>query len=166
MRYTIFKLRMFYARPICLLSLCACMRLIFSCALKTFFCILLLGLCLLYVPYPIITSDKNLVSIFGGFFLGAGIGLTMRAGCAIDGIEVLALYTWRRTSFTISEIILALNISDFCYERLCVSGIEVALYSMLTYFTATKTIDYVIEGLQAYIGVTIISGKSKIIKDR
>ena len=137
----------------------------FKYALKTFFCILLLGLCLLYVPYPIITSDKNLVSIFGGFFLGAGIGLTMRAGCAIDGIEVLALYTWRRTSFTISEIILALNILIFAIAALRF-GIEVALYSMLTYFTATKTIDYVIEGLEAYIGVTIISGKSEIIKDR
>jgi uncharacterized membrane-anchored protein YitT (DUF2179 family) len=137
----------------------------FKYALKTFFCILLLGLCLLYVPYPIITSDKNLVSIFGGFFLGLGIGLTMRAGCAIDGIEVLALYTWRRTSFTISEIILALNILIFFIAAFRF-GIETALYSMLTYFTATKTIDYVVEGLEAYIGVTIISGKSEIIKDR
>jgi uncharacterized membrane-anchored protein YitT (DUF2179 family)/predicted metal-dependent HD superfamily phosphohydrolase len=134
-------------------------------ALKTFFCILLLGICLLYLPYPIITSDKNLVSIFGGFFLGAGIGLTMRAGCAIDGIEVLALYTWRRTSFTISEIILAINILIFFIAAFRF-GIEVALYSMLTYFTATKTIDYVVEGLEAYVGVTIISGKSEIIKDR
>jgi len=137
----------------------------FKYALKTFVCIFLLGLCLLYLPYPIITSDKLLVSIFGGFFLGAGIGLTMRAGCAIDGIEVLALYTWRRTSFTISEIILALNILIFSIAAFRF-GIEVALYSMLTYFTATKTIDYVVEGLEAYIGVTIISGKSEIIKDR
>ena len=137
----------------------------FKYALKTFFCILLLGLCLLYVPYPIITSDKNLISIFGGFFLGAGIGLTMRAGCAIDGIEVLALYTWRRTSFTISEIILAINILIFSIAAFKF-GLETAMYSMLTYFTATKTIDYVIEGLEAYIGVTIISGKSEIIKDR
>ena len=137
----------------------------FKFALKTFFCVLLLGICLLYLPYPIITSDKLLVSIFGGFFLGAGIGLTMRAGCAIDGIEVLALYTWRRTSFTISEIILALNILIFSIAAFQF-GMEVALYSMLTYFTATKTIDYVVEGLEAYIGVTIISGKSEIIKDR
>ena len=137
----------------------------FKYALKTFFCILLLGICLLYLPYPTVTSDKLLVSIFGGFFLGGGIGLTMRAGCAIDGIEVLALYTWRRTSFTISEIILALNIIIFSIAAF-EFGIEVALYSMLTYFTATKTIDYVVEGLEAYIGVTIISGKSEIIKDR
>ena len=137
----------------------------FNYALKTFFCILLLGICLYYFPHYSITSDKLLVSIFGGFFLGAGIGLTMRAGCAIDGIEILALYTWKKTSFTITEIIFAINILIFgiaAFEF----GIKVALYSILTYFAATRTVDYVVEGLEAYIGVTIISGKSEIIKDR
>ena len=136
-----------------------------SYALKTLLCIVLLGLFFLYVPYPIITSDKLLVAIFGGFFLGAGIGLIMRAGSALDGIEILALYTVRRSSFTISEIIMAINIVIFLIAALSF-GMEVALYSMLTYFTATKTIDYVVEGIEAYIGVTIISGKSEIIKDR
>jgi uncharacterized membrane-anchored protein YitT (DUF2179 family) len=138
----------------------------YSFAIKTFICIVLLGICLFYVPYDIvITQDKLLVSIFGGFFLGLGIGLTMRAGCAVDGIEVLALYAWRRTSFTISEIILALNIFIFgiaAFEF----GIQTALYSMLTYFTASKTVDYVVEGIEAYTGVTIISSKSEIIKYR
>lgn len=134
-------------------------------ALKTFFCILLLGFCLYYFPHFSVTNDKLLVAIFGGFFLGAGIGLTMRAGCAIDGIEILALYTWKKTSFTITEIILAINILIFGIAAFRF-GIEVALYSMLTYFTATKTVDYVVEGLEAYVGVTIISGKSEIIKDR
>jgi uncharacterized membrane-anchored protein YitT (DUF2179 family)/predicted metal-dependent HD superfamily phosphohydrolase len=133
-------------------------------AWKTLICIILLGLCL-YLPYPVITSDKLLVSIFGGFFLGVGIGLTMRAGCAVDGIEVLALYTWRRTSFTISEIILALNMLIFSIAAFRF-GIQTALYSMLTYFTATKTIDYVVEGIEAYTGVTIISGKSEMVKHR
>jgi uncharacterized membrane-anchored protein YitT (DUF2179 family) len=89
----------------------------------------------------------------------------MRAGCAVDGIEILALYTWRRTSFTISEIILALNLIIFSIAAFRY-GIETALYSMLTYFTASKTVDYVVEGIEAYQGVTIISGKSEIIKDR
>jgi len=132
-------------------------------AIKTFFCIALLGICLLYPNFPMITSDKLLVSIFGGFFLGLGIGLTMRAGCAVDGIEVLALYTLRRSSFTISEIILGLNIIIFSMAAF-EFGIQTALYSMLTYFTASKTIDYVIEGIQAYTGVTIISAKSEEVK--
>ena len=137
----------------------------FQYALKTFICILLLSFCLYYFPHYSITSDKLLVSIFGGFFIGAGIGLTMRAGCAIDGIEILALYTWKKTSFTITEIILAINILIFSVAALHF-GIQIALYSMLTYFTATRTVDYVVEGLEAYIGVTIISAKSEIIKDR
>jgi uncharacterized membrane-anchored protein YitT (DUF2179 family) len=134
-------------------------------AIKTFFCVVLLSICLLYPGFPVITEDKLLISIFGGFFLGLGIGLTMRAGCAVDGIEVLALYTLRRSSFTISEIILGLNIIIFSMAAFKF-GIPVALYSMLTYFTASKTIDYVIEGIQAYTGVTIISGKSDEVKHR
>ncbi len=134
-------------------------------AIKTFFCIALLAVCLLYPGFPLITNDKLLVSIFGGFFLGLGIGLTMRAGCAVDGIEVLALYTLRRSSFTISEIILGINIIIFTLAA-TEFGVDKALYSMLTYFTASKTIDYVIEGIQAYTGVTIISAKSDEMKFR
>ena len=134
-------------------------------AIKTLICIILLGLCLFLVPYPVVTSDKLLVSIFGGFFLGIGIGLTMRGGCAVDGIEVLALYTLRHTSFTISEIVLGLNIIIFSIAAFRF-GVEVSLYSMLTYFTASKTVDYVVEGVEAYTGVTIISGSSERIKEK
>jgi uncharacterized membrane-anchored protein YitT (DUF2179 family) len=134
-------------------------------AVKTLICIIMLGLCLYYIHYPTITEDKLLISIFGGFFLGVGIGLTMRGGCAVDGIEVLALYTWRHTSFTISEIVLALNIIIFSVAAFKY-GVEVSLYSMLTYFTASKTVDYIVEGIEAYTGVTIISGNSERIKEK
>jgi len=134
-------------------------------AVKTLICIIMLGVCLYYIHYPMITEDKLLISIFGGFFLGVGIGLTMRGGCAVDGIEVLALYTWRHTSFTISEIVLALNIIIFSVAAFRY-GIEVSLYSMLTYFTASKTVDYIVEGIEAYTGVTIISANSERIKEK
>jgi uncharacterized membrane-anchored protein YitT (DUF2179 family) len=134
-------------------------------AIKTFIAVLLLGICLLYFPYPKITSDKLLISIFGGFFLGVGTGLTMRAGCALDGVEVLALYTLKRSSFTITEIILGINIIIFVIAAFKF-GLETSLYSILTYFTASRTIDYVIEGIEAYTGVTIISGESELIKYR
>ncbi|GAC1422231.1 MAG: hypothetical protein NVSMB67_18720 [Flavisolibacter sp.] len=132
-------------------------------AYRTFFCVLLLGIALLFLPYPIITSDKLLISLFGGFFVGMGIGLTMRAGCALDGVEVLALYTLKKTSFTITEIILGINVFIFCIAAFKF-GIETALYSILTYFTASRTIDYVVEGIEAFTGVTIISAKSELIK--
>jgi len=132
-------------------------------AIRTFVSVVMLGICLLLIPDVAITSDKLLISVFGGVLLGIGIGLIMRAGAALDGIEVLALYTLKRTSFTISEIILGINILIFTIAAF-EFGIETALYSILTYFAATRTIDYVVEGIQAYTGVTIISGKSEVIK--
>lgn len=134
-------------------------------ALKTFISIILLTICLETIPYPVITSDKLLVSIFGGFFLGVGIGFTMRAGCALDGIEVLGLYTGKRSSFTVTEIVFAINVVIFLVAAFKF-GLPTSLYSMLTYFTASKTVDYVVEGIEAYTGVTIISGQSEAIKDR
>ena len=109
--------------------------------------------------------DRILLSVFGGFFLGLGIGLGMRGGCALDGIEVLALYTLKRSSFTISEIILGINAILFLFATVFV-GFDVALYAILTYYVATRTIDYVIEGLEEFTGVTIISGQSEQIKRR
>jgi len=132
-------------------------------AIRTFISIVLLGICLYYIPEFAVTNDKLLVAIFGGVFLGIGIGLIMRAGAALDGIEVLALYTLKRTSFTITEIILGINILIFSIAAFKF-GIQTSLYSVLTYFAATSTINYVVEGLQAYTGVTIISGKSEEIK--
>ncbi len=132
-------------------------------AVRTFISIILLGICLYYIPEYSITSDKLLISLFGGVFLGIGIGLLMRAGAALDGIEVLALYTLKRTSFTITEIILGINILIFAIAAFKF-GIETSLYSILTYFAATSTINYVVEGLQAYTGVTIISANSEEIK--
>jgi uncharacterized membrane-anchored protein YitT (DUF2179 family) len=132
-------------------------------AIKTLCCVIGLGLVLTFVPYPIVTNDKLIISIFGGFFMGMGIGLVMRAGCALDGIEVLAIYTWRRSSFSVSEIILVMNVLIFLIAAIYL-GLESTLYSMLTYFTASKTMAYVVEGVEEYTGVTIISGYSEDIK--
>ena len=132
-------------------------------AIKTLISVILLGVSLWLLPEFPLTSDKLLISIFGGVFLGIGIGLIIRAGAALDGIEVLALYTLRRTSYTITEIILGINILIFIIAAFKF-GVETALYSILTYFAATRTIDYVVEGIEAFTGVTIISGKSEVIK--
>jgi uncharacterized membrane-anchored protein YitT (DUF2179 family)/predicted metal-dependent HD superfamily phosphohydrolase len=135
-------------------------------AIKTLVCVTLLALCLFLFPYPVIkTADSILIAIFGGFFLGTGIGLCMRAGCALDGVEVLALKTFKKTPFTVTEIILAINILIFGVAAFEL-GILTALYSILTYFTASKSIDYVVEGIEAYAGVTIISGQSDLLKHR
>src|SRR5690606_26952633 len=90
-------------------------------------------------------------------------GLGMRGGCALDGIEVLAVYTGKKVGFSMSEIILGLNIIIFSIAAIFF-GWESAFYSMLTYYVASRTIDYVVEGIQEFTGVTIISGKSEEIK--
>lgn len=133
-------------------------------AIRTMTAIIGLGLCLHFVDYPQITHDKLLVSIFGGVFMGIGIGLAMRGGYALDGVEILALYTGKRISFTTSEIILGINIVIFLVAAIEL-GMPTALYSIMTYYTASKTINFVVEGLEEYTGVTIISGESEKIKE-
>ena len=136
-----------------------------SLAIKTAAGILLLGICLYFFPHLRVTEDKLLVAVFGGFFLGLGSGLAMRGGAALDGTEILALYTLKKTSFTISEIILGFNILIFSVAALAFD-LNVAMYSILTYLAASQTIGYVIEGIEAYTGVTIISENSEMIKRR
>jgi uncharacterized membrane-anchored protein YitT (DUF2179 family) len=134
-------------------------------AWKTMAAIIGVGICLQYIPYPEITNDKLLVSIFGGVFMGTGIGLAIRGGCALDGIEVLALYTLKRSSFTVSEIILGINVLIFSVAAFKL-GLPTALYSVMTYYAASHTINFVIEGLEEYTGFTIISGQSELIKEK
>ena len=132
-------------------------------AIRTTLAVIGIALCLQYLHFPELTHDKLLVAIFGGFFLGLGIGFSMRGGGAIDGIEVLALFTLKRTSFSITEIILAMNVVLFIIAAFYLE-FEVALYAMLTYFIAGQTTKYVIDGIEAYTGVTIISSESEEIK--
>lgn len=136
-----------------------------SFAAKALIGVSLLALCLLIVPNQSITHDRLLIAFFGGFFIGVGSGLAIRAGAVLDGTEVLALYTLRLTNFTIAEIILAINIVIFSMAAL-VENVESAFYSILTYIVASKTINYVVEGVEAYTGVTIISGQSEMLKSR
>jgi uncharacterized membrane-anchored protein YitT (DUF2179 family) len=132
--------------------------------IKTSLAILMLAIVVAILPYPVITSDKLLISVFGGFFLGMGIGLAVRGGGVIDGTEILAIYISRRTSLTIGDVILIFNIIIFSFAA-WVLGIETALYAILTYLAASKTVDFIIEGIEEFTGVTIISPKSEEISN-
>jgi len=132
-------------------------------AIKTAFAIAGLAIILLIIPYPIVTHDKLLISVFGGISLGAGIGFAIRGGCVIDGTEVLALYVSRKTSATVGDVILIINIFIFSAAALLLS-IEIAFYSVLTYISASKAVDFIIEGVEEYTGVTIISNQCVEIK--
>ncbi len=132
-------------------------------ALKTAIAILGLALVLVFIDFPEITKDKLLVAVFGGFFLGAGIGLSVRGGGVLDGTEVLAIYLSRKLGTTIGDIIILINILVFLGAAYLLS-IETALYSLLTYLAASKTLDFVIEGIEEYTGVTIVSDESEEIR--
>lgn len=130
---------------------------------KSIISIFLLAAVVHFVPFPVITDDKLLIAVFGGFFLGAGIGLSMRGGAVIDGTEVLAVYLSRKTTLSIGDIILIFNIIIFGVA-IYVFSIEVSLYAMLTYLAASKTVDFVISGIEEYVGVTIISAENEEIR--
>jgi uncharacterized membrane-anchored protein YitT (DUF2179 family) len=129
---------------------------------KTIFAIIGLALCITFVHYPVITSDKLLISVFGGFFLGAGIGFAVRAGGVLDGTEVLAIYISRKTTISVGDIVLVFNVGIFSVAAYLLS-IETALYSILIYLAASRTMDFLIEGIEEYTGVTIVSPKSEEI---
>lgn len=82
-------------------------------AIKTLIAVAVLAAVLAVVEFPLITHDKLLIAVFGGFFLGAGIGLSIRGGSVIDGTEVLAIYSSKKTTLTVGDIILILNIIIF-----------------------------------------------------
>lgn len=133
-------------------------------AIKTALAIAGLALCVATVNFPNVTDDNLLVAIFGGFFLGAGIGLAVRGGSVIDGTEVLAIYLSKKLSTTIGDIIVLINVAIFSMAAYFLS-IEIAMYSMITYLAASKTLDFIVEGIDEYIGVTIISSHSDEIRE-
>lgn len=132
-------------------------------AFKTAFAICVLAFVVATVDFPAITNERILVAAFGGFFLGAGIGLAVRGGSVIDGTEVLALFLSRKLSTTVGDIILLINILIFSTAAYFLS-MESAMYSMITYLAASKTVDFIIEGIEEYTGITIISAKSEEIR--
>lgn len=132
-------------------------------AFRSLIAIMLLATAVHFIPFPIITNDKLLIAVFGGFFLGLGIGLAIRGGAVIDGTEVLAIYIGRKTSLTIGDVILIFNVVIFMVSAY-VFSIEIALYAMLTYLAASKTVDFVVSGIEEYVGVTIISAKHEEIR--
>jgi len=133
-------------------------------AIKSTIAIAGLSLCLAFMPYPDVTKDLLLTALFGGFFIGLGIGLAIRAEAVLDGTEIAALVISKSTSMLkVADVILILNVIIFG-TAVFFMGVERASYSILTYFAASKTIDFLLYGLEEYTGVTIISPKNDAIR--
>lgn len=132
-------------------------------SIQAFLAIILLSVLMNFIDIPAVTNDKVLIAVFGGFFIGLGIGLVIRGGGVIDGMEIIALYTNKKSGFSTSEIIMTFNslvILSAAYEF----GIETAMYSILVYFTAMKTSDYVVDGFEEFTALNIISKDHELVK--
>ena len=118
------------------------------------------------VPFPDVTPDLLLTAVFGGFFIGAGIGLAVRGGAVLDGTEIAALLVSKRSDLLkVGEVILMFNVVLFV-AAMSLLGVEPALYSILTYLAAAKTLDFVIYGIEEYTAITIVSTQSEAIRER
>lgn len=133
-------------------------------AIKSLVAILLLVFGLELVHIQAVTTDLILSAIFGGAILGIGIGLIIRTGAAIDGSEILVVLTRQKIGLSMSEVIIIMNTILFLIIALKL-GIETAMFSIITYFTAAKMIDYVVDGVEQFTALTIISGQSELIKN-
>jgi uncharacterized membrane-anchored protein YitT (DUF2179 family) len=132
-------------------------------AVQTTIAVAMLSLGLLFVEITPITHDKLLIAIFGGILIGTGVGLVIRGGGVIDGAEVIAVFTKRRTGFSNSEIIMLFNTIIFAIAAFQF-GIETAMYSIITYFTATRATDYVVDGIEEFTALNIISTQPEEVK--
>ncbi len=123
-----------------------------------------LSACLALVHFPDVTPDRLLTAVFGGFFIGAGIGLAIRGGAVLDGTEVAALLVSRRSSLLrVGDVILLLNVVIFSAAAYFL-GVESALYSILTYFAASKTLDFILHGIEEHTAIVVVSERSEEIR--
>ncbi|AGA27060.1 YitT family protein [Singulisphaera acidiphila] len=123
-----------------------------------------LAICLATIHYPDVTSDKLLTAVFGGFFIGAGMGLAMRGGAVLDGTDVAALLISKKSHlFRVGDVILGLNIVIFLTATFFL-GADSALYSILTYVSASRTLDFLLHGIEEYTAINIVSEQSDAIR--
>lgn len=133
-------------------------------AVQTLIAVLMVSLLMKILPVPLVTEDKVLIAVFGGFLIGLGIGFVIKGGAVIDGLEVIAEYTTKKYGLTSGEIILIVN-SMLILGSALQFGIETGMYSILTLFTAMKTTDYVVDGFEEYTSMNIISSQEDKVKD-
>ncbi len=135
-------------------------------ALRSALAIAGLSLALATIHFPDVTPDRLLTAVFGGVFIGAGIGLAVRGGAVLDGTEIAALLISKRTDLLrVGDLILIFNVVLFLIA-MTLLGVEAALYSILTYVTAARTLDFVIYGLEEFTAITVVSSRSGEIRER
>ncbi|GGE74211.1 YitT family protein [Priestia taiwanensis] len=109
-------------------------------------------------------EEPILATVFGGLLLGTGVGLVVRNGGALDGTEILGIMLTRKLPFSVGEFVMFINVFIFIWAGF-VLGVEQAMYSVMTYYIAFKTIDLVIQGLDETKAVIIVSDYYEEVSD-
>ncbi|AFM00195.1 MULTISPECIES: YitT family protein [Desulfitobacterium] len=125
--------------------------------------ILSLSTVLMHDLTPVV-HDELLAVVFGGLMLGFGVGLVIRNGGVLDGTETLAILIEKKAPFSVGEIIMIINVIIFSVAAF-IYGLDNALYSMLTYYIAFKTIDIVVKGFDDMKSIYIISQCNQVIAE-
>jgi uncharacterized membrane-anchored protein YitT (DUF2179 family) len=134
-------------------------------AVRSILAILGLAVVIATVRFPDVTHDLLLTAVFGGVFIGAGIGLSVRGGAVLDGTEIAALLIGKRSPvLKVGDVILGFNVVLFLVA-MTVLGVEPALYSILTYVSAARTLDFILHGIEEFTAITIMSAAPQLIKD-
>ncbi len=133
-------------------------------AIQSLITFVLIAVGMTIIDFDAVTSDRLLIALFGGCLIGVGMGLCIRSGSVADGMEIVALLTTRKIGLNVSEVIFAMN-SLLFLAAAWTFGIATALYSIITYFSAVKALDYISHGVEQYTALHIISAKSEEMKE-
>ncbi len=112
---------------------------------------------------PLAGEDLLLCAIFGGMISGLGSGLSIRFGGAMDGIEVLAVIFSKKIGITVGTFVMIYNLLLYIVSGLIVNSWILPLYSIVSYFAALKTVDFVVEGIDRSKAAFIITEKPQEI---
>jgi len=130
---------------------------------KSIISLIILSIVIHFENFSQITDDKLITAIFGGIFLGAGIGLAIKNGSVLDGSEILGIYISSNFGISIGTVVLFFNVVLFGFTAILLS-IDIALYSILTFIVTAKVIDFMMEGFENYVGLMIVSKKSDLVQ--
>lgn len=134
--------------------------------LHTLYGVIVLSICTSVLHhFEPVTNDLFLATIIGAVILGAGVGLVIRTGGALDGTEIIAILVSKKRPVSVGQFVMIINLFIFILAALLVFSWETAMYSIITYYIAFKMIDIVVEGMEELKSVTIISDVPDEIAD-
>ncbi len=115
---------------------------------------------------PIAGSDLFLCSVFGGLIAGVGCGMAVRFGGAIDGIEVMAVITSKKSPISVGTFVMIFNASLYVVAGIVLQSWQLPLYSIIAYVVATRIMDFVVEGIDRAKAAMIVTSKPDAISKR